>query len=114
MTDKLNPNSSPVTLGQSYQPAEMEKPIIGRLGSCRGRSRQNRLEGPALTGLATTVYNSHTLVVHQRSRTHLALGKDTPEWRSVQPVSTGPAGCIIGTSGWRPDWHRYRIIGLRR
>ena len=59
---------------------------------------------------------------YQRSRTHLALGKDTPERRSVQPagagkdrgVSTGrraassvPAvGGLTGTG--------YRIIGLRR
>ena len=51
---------------------------------------------------------------YQRSRTHLALGKDTPERRSVQPAWRREdrwrfhrsAGCIIGTSGWRPDWRR--------
>ena len=50
---------------------------------------------------------------YHRSRTHLSLGKDTPERRSVQPDGTKKSwrfhrstGSIIGTSGSRPE-HRW-------
>jgi putative transposase len=47
---------------------------------------------------------------YQRSRTHLALGKDAPETRAVEPAGAGrswlgpkSAGLIIATSDKRPE-----------
>ena len=50
---------------------------------------------------------------YQRSRTHLALGKDTPERRSVQPAGAGKIVAFPQVGGLHhryqrlaPDWHR--------
>jgi hypothetical protein len=44
------------------------------------------------------------LVYYHRSRTHLALGKDTPDARPPEPKSTGPILALPEVGGLH---HRY-------
>ena len=44
---------------------------------------------------------------YQRSRTHLALGKDTPERRSVQPAGAGKVVAFPQVGGLH---HRYQRL----
>src|SRR5208283_5202264 len=93
--------------GTSRMSREVHVRICGRLGA-KFPGPTRRLRRPThlivFNAMSLRRFLASYFAYYHRSRTHLSLGKDSPEPRSIQPPEMGPIVAVSQVGGLH---HRY-------